>query len=87
MQQDRVGELACQLEVDGEGDQTLLSAVMQVALDPPAEGVGGPNHARSRRAELLDLKTQLLERASSSGRAEASSMVATSVCPYAESCR
>ena len=36
----RAGELTGQLEVDGESDQILLDAVVEVALDLPALAVG-----------------------------------------------
>src|SRR5437868_3394099 len=50
-----VGELAGQLEVDGERNEVLLNAVVQIALDPAALGVRRCDHARSRGAKLLDL--------------------------------
>ena len=41
------GELAGNLDVDGETEQVLLSAVVQVALDPPPFGVGRGDDART----------------------------------------
>ncbi len=57
-----VDDLPCQLELDGERDEMLLSAIVEVALDPAAFGVTRCDHAFSRRAELLDFEAQLVER-------------------------
>ncbi len=42
-----------------DGDELLLRAVVQVALDPPARGVGALDDPRARRAQLDDVGAQL----------------------------
>ena len=42
-----------ELEVDDSGDEPLLGAVVQVAGDPPARGVGGGYQARAGGHQLL----------------------------------
>jgi hypothetical protein len=48
--------LGCELELDGERDQMLLHAFVEVALDPPPLGIGGEDEPLSGRAELIDLE-------------------------------
>jgi hypothetical protein len=38
--------------LQGEGDQSLLGAIVQVAPDAPAGGVGGGDDPRARGAEF-----------------------------------
>ena len=57
-----VRQLARKLDVDRERDQVLLNTVVELALDPPAVGVGGQDEALSGCAELLDLEAQPVER-------------------------
>ena len=56
-----------QAEVHGEGDQPLLGAVVQVALDPPPFGVGGVEHAGPALGEVLDPARQLSDRLGRAG--------------------
>ena len=46
-------------QVHGQGDQPLLGAVVQVALDPAALGVGGVDHPGPAALELADPGGQL----------------------------
>ena len=46
-------------EVEGERDQTLLGAVVEVALDAPSLGVARLDDAGARRAKLLDAGAEL----------------------------
>ena len=48
-------------EVDGERDEVLLGAVVQVALDAAALGVAARHDACPRRAKLVGLAAQLVE--------------------------
>jgi hypothetical protein len=58
----RVLELvACHAEVDAQRDETLLGAVVQVALDAPPLGVAGGDDARPRVAQLA-LEVAVLDR-------------------------
>jgi hypothetical protein len=50
------------LEVDRERHELLLHARVQVALDPAAVRIGGQDQPFSRRAQLLDLQPQPIER-------------------------
>jgi hypothetical protein len=53
---------ACQLEVDRERDEVLLRTVVKLALESATVGIGSRHDARSRRAQLLDLEAQPVER-------------------------
>jgi hypothetical protein len=44
-----------ELQVDGERDEVLLDALVQVALDPAAVGVGREDESLPGRAQLRDL--------------------------------
>ena len=57
-----VRQLARELQVDRERDQVLLRAVVEVALDPAAVGIGGQDEPLPGRAQLLDLEAQPVER-------------------------
>ena len=48
-------------QVQGEGDETLLGAVVEVALESPPLGVGGVHDPRPRVSGLLELSAQLGE--------------------------
>jgi hypothetical protein len=50
------------LEVDRERHELLLHARVQVALDPAPVGIGGQDQPFSRRAQLLDLQAEPIER-------------------------
>ena len=50
-----VDQLARQLQVDGERYEMLLDAVVEVALDPAALGIGFADDLRTRRSQLVDL--------------------------------
>ncbi|ALP00096.1 hypothetical protein SHL15_9179 [Streptomyces hygroscopicus subsp. limoneus] len=52
-----------QAQVDGERDEALLRAVVQVALDPPPLGVGGVEHTGPALGEVGDPAGQLLRAA------------------------
>ena len=54
-----VGSDAGPAQLVGEQEQTLLSAVVQVALEPAALGVAGVHDARTGGAELLELRSHL----------------------------
>ena len=60
--QDRRPPTARELQVDGERDQVLLHAVVEVALDAAAVGIGGQDEPLPGRAQLLDLEAQPVER-------------------------
>ena len=62
-------------------DQPLLGAVVEVALDPQADGVGGGEDARARRLELGDperLELALEPAASAARRSVMSKMIPSS---------
>ena len=54
-------DVAGQAEVDGQGHQMLLGAVVQVALDPAALGVAAGHDAGPGLAQLVGLLAQLVE--------------------------
>ena len=54
-----VGRFGQQAELDGQRDQLLLGAVVQVPLDPAAFGVLGPGQPAPGREQLLDRGPQL----------------------------
>ena len=45
-------------EREGHGDETLLGAVVEIALDPPALGVGGVDDALPRVAQVVHALAQ-----------------------------
>ena len=47
---------AGEAELQARGDEALLGAVVQVALDPAARGVGGGDDPGARGAQLLDAR-------------------------------
>ena len=53
------GRFGQQAELDGEHDQLLLGAVVQVPLDPAAFGVLGLNQPAPGREQLVDGGPQL----------------------------
>jgi hypothetical protein len=55
-------ELAGELDVDGERDEPLLQAVVQLTLERPAIRVVGAGLAVSRCANVVDLEAQPIER-------------------------
>ena len=57
-----VGDLAREAHAHRERDEVLLRAVVQVALDAAALGVGRLDDAGARRAELVGLAAHLVER-------------------------
>ena len=48
-----------QPQVERERHELLLGAVVEVALDAPARGVGGLDDAHARDAQLLDARAQV----------------------------
>ena len=48
-------------QVEGEGDEALLGAVVEVAFESPPLGVGGVHDARARVSGLRELGSQLGE--------------------------
>ena len=56
------GQLAREAQVRAQRDQLLLSAVVEIALDPPPLGVRGRDDAGPRGPELLGLAPELVER-------------------------
>jgi hypothetical protein len=54
-----LGTGAGEPQVVGEGQQALLGAVMQVALQPPAFGVAGLDDADAGGAQLVELSERL----------------------------
>ena len=60
----RIGreQLRGELQVHGEGDEVLLYALVQIALDRTAVGVGSQYEPLPRRAQLRDVVAQLVER-------------------------
>ncbi len=54
--------LAEELELDGERDELLLDAAMQLALECAKIGVRGEHEPFARRAQPRDLRAQLRER-------------------------
>ena len=48
-----------QLEGQGEGHESLLSTVVEVALDPPALGVAGSDDPGPRRLDGIELDANL----------------------------
>jgi hypothetical protein len=57
-----VGQLAGQTQLDREGGEPLLGAIVEVALDPAPLAVGGSHDPRPRSLELGRLTAQLLHR-------------------------
>jgi hypothetical protein len=57
-----VGEPRRQLQLDGQGGEVLLGAVVEVAFDPATLGVGRRHDAGPRGLELVRLSTHLFER-------------------------
>ena len=55
-------DVAGQAEVDGQGDQVLLGAVVEVALDPAPLGVAAGDDPGPRLAQVVGLLAQLVER-------------------------
>jgi hypothetical protein len=55
-------QLLDQVGLDRDRDQILLSAVVKVALDPAALGVGRCDDAGARRLEILGLPAELFHR-------------------------
>ena len=51
--------VAQQLQHQAEGQQSLLGAIVQVALDAPALSVGRGDHPRTGRTQLVELGAQL----------------------------
>jgi len=49
-----LGSFGGDLEVDPQHNQSLLSAVVQVLLDPPSLAIGRGDYARARRGQLAD---------------------------------
>ena len=56
------GQLASQAQLDREGGEPLLGAVVEVALDPAPLAVGGRHDPRPRSLEFGRLMAQLLDR-------------------------
>jgi hypothetical protein len=56
----RVEQLAEELHVDGQRDEMLLHAVMELAFDPAAFGVGRGGDVRARYPQRFDLTVQLV---------------------------
>ena len=50
-----------ELQVDRERDQVLLHTLVQLALEPVADRVGGQDQSLARGAQLRDLSPQLVE--------------------------
>jgi hypothetical protein len=57
----RVHQWAGELQLDGERDEVLLRALVEVTLDPPAVGIGSKNEPRPGRAQLGNLGAQPLK--------------------------
>ena len=57
-----VDQAAGLLQLDREPDQVLLRAVVELALDPAAVGIGGQYEPGPRRAQLIGLAAKLLDR-------------------------
>ena len=57
-----VGKLPGQPHLHGEGNQMLLRTVVEIALDPPAFGVGRRHDAASRRLQSVCLPADFVER-------------------------
>jgi hypothetical protein len=57
----RVDQWAGELQLDREGDEVLLHAVVQFTLDRPTVGVAGQKEPRPRRAQPGDLRAKTLE--------------------------
>ena len=55
-------DVARQAQVDGQGHQVLLGAVMEIALDPPPLGVAARHNAGPGLPEGIGLLAQLVER-------------------------
>jgi len=56
-----IGDLTCESHADGERDQVLLRAVVQVAFDAAAFGVGGLDDAGAGSAQLVGLAAHRVE--------------------------
>jgi hypothetical protein len=56
-----VDRLAEQLEIDGECDEVLVYAIVQIAFDPAAVGIGGEYEPLPRCPQLLDLDAQSIK--------------------------
>jgi hypothetical protein len=57
----RVDQWAGELQLDREGDEVLLHAIVQFTLDRPTVGVAGQKEPRPRRAQPGDLRAKTLE--------------------------
>lgn len=53
------GDLACQPQVDGQADEPLLGAVVQIAFDPPTLAVTGGDNAGTRSLNLDQVHSHL----------------------------
>ena len=62
-----VDEVGGEPQVHDHSDQLLLRAIVNVALDPPALGVGRADDACARGAELVGLAAQFVERSAQLG--------------------
>lgn len=58
----RIGQTLGKLEIDGEPDQALLRAVVELALDAAALRVCSRGQPRTGCPELLDLEAQVVVR-------------------------
>jgi hypothetical protein len=54
--------LDCELQVDRKRDQVLLYALVQLALDPAAVGIGGQDQPFAGRAQLRGFDAKPFER-------------------------
>jgi hypothetical protein len=54
--------LACELDVDGEGHEELLEAVVQVTLDASTVCIGGEDEPLARRTKLRDVTGEPVDR-------------------------